>query len=288
MSSQDRTALADQALVEARDSARVAAVDVRELNEYPAIAAAADLLNVIWRETRPVPEHLMRAIQFFGGYIAGAFSAGDLVGASVGLIGRRDSIFLHSHVVGIHPAMQGRGIGTAMKFHQRFWAISNSIDQIKWTFDPLLGRNAYLNLTKLGARVEAFIPEFYGELDSGDASGTDRFAVTWDVSRPTRPSQRQKARESLAWRGDHFDAQIPVEFALQAEADGRPRLTLDARNQILACQVPGDVVAMRRNSPTLTNSWRSALREALATLLHRGYEVKGFSRVGYYVLRRAS
>lgn len=282
-SHQDRSALVHQALTEARDCARVAAVDVRELFDYSEIVAAADLLNVIWTETRPVPEHLMRAIQFFGGYVSGAFCAGDIVGASVGLIGRRDSIFLHSHAVGIHPAMRGRGIGSAIKFHQRFWAISNNIDQIKWTFDPFLGRNAYLNLTKLGARVEEFIPGFYGEPGDENTAGTDRFAVAWDVTEVTWPSQRHKKRELPLRSRDHV--QLSLEFALKGDAYGRPRLTLDAGNQILACQIPDDVAAMRRDSPALANEWGTALREALITLLHRGYELKGFARGGYYVLQ---
>ncbi|MGV2435402.1 MAG UNVERIFIED_CONTAM: hypothetical protein LVT10_11365 [Anaerolineae bacterium] len=39
-----------------------------------------------------------------------------------------------------------------------------------WTFDPLLSRNAYLNLRKLGAQANLFKQDAYGGYTSGGLS----------------------------------------------------------------------------------------------------------------------
>jgi predicted GNAT superfamily acetyltransferase len=50
------------------------------------------------------------------------------------------------------------------------------------------------------------------------------------------------------------------------------------------CQVPDDIVAMRRSDPVLAREWRVALRHALVKSLARGYAIAGATRSGWYVL----
>jgi predicted GNAT superfamily acetyltransferase len=52
----------------------------------------------------------------------------------------------------------------------------------------------------------------------------------------------------------------------------------------LLVQVPEDIVALRREQPTLARSWRVAMREAMSRLLAGGYEITGATRDGWYVL----
>ena len=54
-----------------------------------------------------------------------------------------------------------------------------------WTYDPLLVRNARLNLVRLRARGVAFLPNLYGPL-GGLYGGlpTDRFEVLWRLDAP--------------------------------------------------------------------------------------------------------
>src|SRR3712207_7442617 len=64
------------------------------------------------------------------------------------------------------------------KLHQRAWAIARGVHEVAWTFDPLVARNAWFNLTKLGARATEYLPNFYGPMDDGingaDESDRDR------------------------------------------------------------------------------------------------------------------
>lgn len=56
---------------------------------------------------------------------------------------------------------------------------------MRWTFDPLIRRNAHVNLVKLGATVRAYHPDFYGELADviNGSDRTDRFEVGWRLDR---------------------------------------------------------------------------------------------------------
>jgi predicted GNAT superfamily acetyltransferase len=69
--------------------------------------------------------------------------------------------YLHSHMVGVAPDYQNRGVGRLLKLAQRDDAMARGIRLIEWTFDPLQLRNDHFNLVRLGAVVRRYIPNFY-------------------------------------------------------------------------------------------------------------------------------
>src|SRR5262245_30448075 len=150
---------------------------------------AATLLDGIWGtgDEHVVDPGTMRALAHVGGYVAGAYDGDTLVGASVGFFAADGH--LHSHVTGIAAEQQGRGIGRAVKLHQRDWALARGRTAISWTFDPLIARNAYFNLHSLGATVVDYLPDFYGAMDDGVNAGdaTDRLYVVWALDTPAPP-----------------------------------------------------------------------------------------------------
>ena len=84
------------------------------------------------------------------------------------------------------PGLTGRHVGFALKLHQRAWALLRGVSEIAWTFDPLVSRNAYFNLVKLGAQPAEYLPNFYGTmLDTinGD-DDSDRLLVRWRLRSP--------------------------------------------------------------------------------------------------------
>ncbi|QAY74770.1 hypothetical protein ET445_16945 [Agromyces protaetiae] len=108
------------------------------------------------------------------------------VGAAAGFLGWDRGVHLHSHLNAVDPAARGRGIGLALKLRQRAVCLAHGVDEIRWTYDPLIRRNARMNLVRLGAEVSAWLPGFYGDL--GDAitgsDRSDRFEVTWRLASP--------------------------------------------------------------------------------------------------------
>src|SRR5438270_6556490 len=164
------------ALAEARNADQAAAragVSIRDLESLHDLAGADELFTCIWggRNQDAVPTNLMRALSHSGNYVAGAFRGADLIGASVAFAWG-DARALHSHISGVLPDGQGRGVGYALKLHQRAWAAARGITEITWTYDPLIRRNAWFNLVKLGARVDGFHADFYGPMEDG-LNGSD-------------------------------------------------------------------------------------------------------------------
>ena len=109
--------------------------------------------------------------------------SGELLGACIGFFGPPAHAELHSHIAGVGPAGLGRAVGFALKLHQRAWCLRRDVRAIAWTYDPLIRRNGYFNLAKLGARPVEYLRNFYGTMDDAINGGTetDRLLVHWDL-----------------------------------------------------------------------------------------------------------
>ena len=105
----------------------------------------------IWGPDDVVPPPHLRAVEHSGGQLAAAYSDGRMIGFSYGFLaaahGRgMQGYGLHSHMVAVRSAGRGLGVGQALKWHQRTWALEHGLSWVSWTFDPLQARNARLNL----------------------------------------------------------------------------------------------------------------------------------------------
>ena len=167
---------------------------------------------------------------------------------------------------------QTRHAGFALKLHQRAWALERGIEKITWTFDPLVRRNGYFNIAKLGVRVVEYLPNFYGEMldrvNAGDQS--DRMLVEWPLIAPTPVD----------------DPPVPERHAatvLEVAADGRPRRLPWRSAEALVC-VPADIERLRVERPGAAREWRLALRAELGGLLGVGGRVTGFSAAAGYLV----
>ncbi|MFG1644042.1 GNAT family N-acetyltransferase [Amycolatopsis sp. NPDC049252] len=278
---------AAEANTAAATAAAASGTEVRELVEVDELTAAALLFESIWQPgpgSQPVNSELLRAMVTAGNYVAGAFDGPRLLGACFGFFGRPAKAGLHSHIAGVLPAGLGRGLGFALKLHQRAWALEQGVPEISWTFDPLVRRNAHFNLTKLGARPEYYLPNFYGPMhDTINGGGdTDRIMAAWDLASPP-------VRAAALGEPARFDAVAlrarGASTALAVGPGGRP-VTGSADAPVVLVAVPPDIEALRRADPDQGRSWRVALREVLGGLMAEGAEVIGFDRAGFYVVAR--
>ncbi|MFF4198938.1 GNAT family N-acetyltransferase [Nonomuraea sp. NPDC001831] len=251
-------------------------LEIRILHGTSEFQAADRLLRRVWNtragDDPPVAVDLMCALEHTGGYVGGAFLDGVLVAAASGFLAEGGS--LHSHVVGVAAEARGRGIGQAIKAHQRKWAAERALNSISWTFDPLVRRNAFFNLARLGARAERYVPDFYGPMNDGINGGdvTDRLFAHW----PVHPAPD---REPGALGGTE-EAEVIL------DETGAPREPGGAA--VLRCATPADAERLRREQPREAARWRTAQRAALGGALARGYRIAGFTRDGWYVLERAA
>lgn len=282
------------AVVQAEELARAAAdrlgVRIRELSTIAEQNRAADLLCRVWRADSPdqlINAGMLRALEHSGNYVVGAYRGDDLIGAAVGFFGTGH---LHSHIAGVDPTRQSGGVGFALKQHQRAWTLARGIGEICWTFDPLVRRNAYVNLHKLGATAAEYLPDFYGEMNDGINTGeaTDRIYISWDLLSPAAVA---------AARGEVREVDLPALRAAGA-AELLSRTSTDAPTlpptrpptdaPVLLVAVPADIERLRAENRDVAKLWRTAVRDAICGALETGYRITGMSREGWYVLEEKS
>ncbi|MFI7543928.1 GNAT family N-acetyltransferase [Actinoplanes sp. NPDC049599] len=273
------------ALEAAGSAARAARVLVRPVSSLAELATLDRMLAGIWQEDatgRLLTTELLRALAKSGNYVAGAFDGGTLVGAAVAFFAAPGERELHSHIAGVTAGAAGRSVGFALKQHQRAWALQRGITTVSWTFDPLVARNAYFNLTKLGALPTEYLPNFYGPMHdriNGD-DDSDRLLVRWDLAAPAVVA-------AGAGRARRCVRPPTAALALRRSPAGGP-VPGPHRGQTVAVAVPEDIEALRRGAPGAAKDWRVAVRDTLSVLLADGLRFAGFDRDGWYVLTRGT
>jgi predicted GNAT superfamily acetyltransferase len=246
---------------------RRAGVDILELATPEATARGAEVLQEVWGGAQTVlPANTMRAVQHTGGYCHGAYdAAGQLLAVSLGLLAENGS--LHSHITGVLPAGQRRGLGYALKQHQRVWCLSRGIGVVTWTCDPLVQRNVAFNLHALGADVAGYLPNHYGAMDDAVNAGdeTDRLELRWEL---------ESARAVAASQGRLPFAEPRGGWAVRA-SDGDGPVVAAVPGAARTVQLPRDVQALRRRDVLAARDWRLAVRDAVLGGLAAGAVVVG-------------
>lgn len=292
----------------ARAAARRASVEIRPLATLDEMTVACRLLDTVWdippEDTSEVRPSLLRALGHAGNYLVGAHLTegprrGEMVAASVAFFGTPIGTSMHSHITGVLPG-SGRGVGTAVKWHQRAWALDRGLSRITWTYDPLIARNSFFNLNRLGARPERYFVDFYGPMDDGPNRGqpTDRVDAIWDLhsGRTARAAARLLGGSDSSADGPVVDDLLAAgaTVLLAVGGDGEPEpgvaepgVAEPPGPEVRLIGIPADIEAIRRTDPASALRWRLRLRAVLAPLLADGsHQVTGFAKAGWYVVER--
>ena len=201
-----------------------------------------------------ITPNLLQAMVHSGAYLSGAFIGGKCVGAAFAFPATTEGLHLHSHMTAVLDDYRDQGIGYSLKIDQWHWAKKNNYAKITWTFDPLVARNAKLNLIKLGVDISAYYPNFYGDmpdvLNAGDES--DRVMASWKVI------SDQPVAKSVITNPEKSDTLI---------------------------KIPEDIVAIRSEDISESLKWRRKVREEFMRAFEKGSKVVGFSANNEYVVR---
>ena len=231
-------------------------VQVRKLEHIQDQNSARLIFDRTWtpHDGTEITPNLLQAMVHSGSYLSGAFIDGKCVGAAFAFPATTGGLHLHSHMTAVLDEYRDQGVGYALKIDQWHWAKKNNYTEISWTFDPLVSRNAKLNLIKLGVNISSYHPNFYGDmpdaLNAGDES--DRLMVSWKVF------------------GDK-----PIQ---------RKLVSTPKPNEVLI-QIPPDIVAIRSSDKAENLRWRRKVREQFLQAFEKGGQVVGFSTNSEYVVR---
>jgi predicted GNAT superfamily acetyltransferase len=231
-------------------------VNLRELTTEPNLKLARNLFDAIWIGNlgTEITPNLLQAMVHSGSYLSGAFIENKIVGAAFAFPATNNGLHLHSHMTAVLDEYRDQGVGYELKIDQWNWAKKNKYSHLSWTFDPLVRRNAKLNIVKLGVDISAYYPNFYGAmpdaLNAGDES--DRLMVSWstDIDEP-------KARE----------------------------LITHPKPDDILIKIPEDIVAIRSKNQSESMNWRRQVRDQFLAAFEKNGNVVGFSTNNEYVVR---
>ena len=231
-------------------------IQVRELDNLQDQDFGRKIFDLTWSMDAgtEITPNLLQAMVHSGSYLSGAFIDNKIVGAAFAFPATNGGLHLHSHMTAVLPEFRDKGVGYALKIDQWNWAKKQNYSYLSWTFDPLVRRNAKLNIAKLGVDISAYFPNFYGDmpdaLNAGDES--DRLMVSWrtDIDAP-------KARELI---------------------------TKPETGDILI-EIPEDIVAIRSKNQNESMKWRRQVREQFMAAFEKNGKLIGFSANNEYVVR---
>ena len=231
-------------------------IQVRKLDNLQDQDSARKIFDITWSldAGTEITPNLLQAMVHSGSYLSGAFVDNKIVGTAFAFPATNGGLHLHSHMTAVLPEYRDKGVGYALKIDQWNWAKRNNYPQLSWTFDPLVRRNAKLNIVKLGVDISAYYPNFYGDmpdaLNAGDES--DRLMVSWstDLDAP-------KARE----------------------------LITNPESSDILIEIPEDIVEIRSKNQSESMKWRRQVREQFVAAFEKNGKVIGFSANNEYVVR---
>jgi predicted GNAT superfamily acetyltransferase len=231
-------------------------IEIVKLSNQKALHLARNIFDSTWKISNgtEITSNLLQAMVHGGAYLSGAFFGNNIIGAAFAFPATNNGLHLHSHMTAVLPEFRDKGVGYALKIDQWSWAKKKNYSHLSWTFDPLVRRNAKLNIAKLGVDISAYHPNFYGDmpdaLNAGDES--DRLMVSWrtDVDAP-------KAKELI---------------------------TNPEPGDILI-EIPEDIVAIRSKNQSESMKWRRQVREQFMAAFEKNGRVIGFSAHNEYVVR---
>ena len=251
------------------------------------MAAVEELQRLVWSapDIEIVPKDILLAMVHNGGLAIGAFVGSELVGASFGFPGFYQTpdgprLKHHSHILAVHPDWRSKGMGFALKRAQWQMVRKQGLDRITWTYDPLLSRNAHLNVARLGAVCSTYLRSEYGEMLDGLNAGlpSDRFQVDWWLnSQRVERRLSRRSRPTLDLNYFRLAEATLLEACWNLGPIPRPPDEISSLSGTLVLvEIPYDFQALKAVDLALARDWRFYTREVFEEAFAAGYLVTDF------------
>lgn len=261
-------------------------INIRQLTSLSELQLIPDLERKVWNMA-PIPIHQTYTALLNGGIILGAYHHDQMIGflySFPGFDGKQT--YLCSHMLGILPEYQVKGLGEKMKRKQAELAKQYGYAFITWTYDPLESKNAYLNIHKLGAVGATYSPDHYGDLQDELNTGlpTDRITIEWYIQQEQSNKRNQATLDQ-------------ERILLDVNEQRQPTVIKSLSNEVLEKErnwfvaIPQDFQTIKKENMELAKNWRYRTREMMQTLFSLGFQAKDVIRhpekhVSYYVFEK--
>ncbi len=132
------------------------------------------------------PSHIYVAAQQCGGRVLCAYHNHQPVGFIFGFPGIEENQkpYFYIHNIGVLIEYRNQGIGFLLKFKLRQLLLEAGFRIVKWTYDPLDSKNAYLYTRKLGCISNTYLKNYYGEMRDAlnKEMPSDRLIMHWCIA----------------------------------------------------------------------------------------------------------
>jgi len=278
---------------------RVRGFRFRRLEKPEEFRQAEDLQRSISdvESTAAVPASLQRVLQDNGGVVAGAFADIYLAGCCVATLGwDGTTLYYYAHLTVVRPEYQNHHVGYRLAAFLRDEVLRQGLDEVRWAFDPLSSRAAWLSVRKLGGSPDRYFTHYYGQPpdDAGGGLETDRLRVRWEIATPSveqRLAGVGPTRDQALQRWRTSGAIVETETG---ESGLRlPTAVSEPSGASAHLEVPFDLQSIREHEPASLRRWRHAVRDAFRAAQDLGYVVDDFAviteeheRRGFYLLAK--
>lgn len=284
-------------------------IEVRPIADVADARKLEDVQRITWNmsDLEVLPGRFLHALHFNGACLLGAYDGAELVGFVFGLLGtveglddRIDQVAaarlqMYSAIMGVLPEYQGAGIGFRLKVAQREFAMRIGVRMITWTFDPLEGRNGYLNIRKLGAICHQYERDFHGQIGGINAGmPTDRFYVEWWVT-SNRVEVRLAGNRPPLTLDNYLSGGAVMVGGVGRDDQGfliPPTDIEPASSRFVLVEIPDSIQAIKQRDMGLAIAWRNVTRALFEHYFAANYMLTDFVRFedpeglahSYYVL----
>ncbi|MGP4073249.1 GNAT family N-acetyltransferase [Piscibacillus sp. B03] len=238
-------------------------ITIRRLTTMDEMPLMQEVEEAVWQMS-PIPVHQLYTTVNNGGLILGAFDGDRIVAFSYSFPGfNGEQTYLCSHMLGILPKYQQSGLGVRMKHEQAKHATDMGYQMMTWTFDPLQSLNAYLNLTKLGARGARYKVNHYGTMDDRLNKGleTDRIVIEWHFN-DDEPLEQP-----------NIDDHISLVEVNNGTPEAKPN-RFNKNQHAYLVPIPTNFHDIKTNQLPLAKTWRAETRESFTWLFNNGYQAR--------------
>lgn len=266
-------------------------VVICSLSRWQEMADVEAIQQAVWGQDPQyiVHAHMLLSIAQNGGLVLCAYvdeiPAGCLIsflGADVEDANRpaMANLKLFSKRLAVLHAYRKQGIGYLLKLAQRDFAMKRGIRLITWTFDPLMSRNAHLNVRKLGVIVNNYIIDHYGSEVSALAPGgsSDRFHAEWWLT-SSRVEERLNGSRGPLSLEQYLEGGVRILNPTTLSSQVLPQPSEDFIQPPSAMglvEIPTNFEHILKADEGLARAWREHSRLIFTSVMKAGYIITDY------------
>jgi len=239
-----------------------------------------------------------------GGSVSLALGEGRIVGFVLVLPAWEDEKkFRYVQILAVDREYRDRSIGFRLLLSQREEALKLGIDELRWTFDPLEGRNSNLYIRKLAAVTRTYLENLYGYsivegLEPYQAAIANRFMVEWHIKSERVKRAIEGRREELALESllDTGEASLVNEVEYRDGIERIKDIDISKENKFIIVQIPDYIIGIRDKDIEVAKGWNEGVGFLFKHYFRKGYILTDYvsiydERVGkrrnYDILRKS-